>query len=149
MKTAKLSINLSSAEGKLKAIYVDIGKMVHEIYRHGGTLGGDFDEKYNSILEAEAKIADIKTRIELAKGNMLCPHCDSITKVGSVFCPKCGFNYGEDCHDAPSDVPRPATIANVDDDDIWEEEVIGKVCNLCQYENHPSERFCLSCGRAL
>ncbi|MCL2350427.1 MAG: zinc ribbon domain-containing protein, partial [Defluviitaleaceae bacterium] len=92
IKTTKLTISLSNEEGKLKHIYTEIGKSVHEIYKHGGSLGALFDDKYKEILEAEAKIADLRTRLEIAKGVVICPKCGCTSKRGSSFCPKCGEN---------------------------------------------------------
>jgi len=163
LKTTKLNINLSSEEGKLKAIYVDIGKSVHEFYRHGGSLGGVFDEKYQKILEAEAKIADIKSRLEIAKGIIVCSRCEMQAKRGSAFCPKCGQSLEDnDAGDTyrgehPSPEVGRDTLARGDcgkeSAAMAEHETppmfIGKICNLCSYENEPTERFCLSCGRAL
>ena len=56
IKSTKLSIDLSSEESRLKSIYVDIGKKVHEIYTYGGSLGKFFDEKYGELKECENKI---------------------------------------------------------------------------------------------
>ncbi|MCL2752559.1 MAG: zinc ribbon domain-containing protein [Defluviitaleaceae bacterium] len=150
VKTAKLSINLSSEESKLKAIYLDIGKSVHEIYKHGGGLGEIFDAKYQQILESEAKISDIKSRIEVAKGIVTCPKCETNTKRGSAFCPKCGENLsGEEIvQDFSPPIIEEVILEAVPQTQVAPQN-IGKICNLCSYENDATERYCLSCGRVL
>ncbi|MCL2575925.1 MAG: zinc ribbon domain-containing protein [Defluviitaleaceae bacterium] len=152
LKTTKLSINLSNEEGKLKAIYNDIGKAVHEIYKHGGTLGAMFDDKYKMIVEQEAKIADIRNRLEIAKGVVICPKCDTNSKRGSSFCQRCGesLSGAEEYvvvseatatdHRLPLQEPQQQQIPS---------QPTGKICNVCSATNDPFERFCLSCGRAL
>ena len=95
IKTTSLSIKLSSEEANLKSIYTDIGRAVHEIYKHGGSLGALFDEKFMLILETEAKIADLKTKLEIAKGTVTCSRCAATSKRGSAYCPKCGAELVE------------------------------------------------------
>ena len=144
IKTASLSIKLSSEESGLKSIYTDIGRAVHDIYKHGGSLGGLFDEKYAQIVEAEAKIAELKEKIEIAKGTITCGRCKTTSKRESAFCQKCGEGLGEiTITDAPSAPAQP--VSQVPPPSAQ----IGKICNVCGSSNGSSDRFCLSCGRIM
>jgi len=93
LKTTKLNMNLSTEEGKLKSLYLEIGKKVHEIYQYGGSLGTYFDEKYLEILTAERKISEMKEQISAIKGVRNCPKCGKSAERESEFCPKCGMRF--------------------------------------------------------
>jgi len=168
LKTTKLTMDLSAEEGKLKALYHDIGKKVHEIYSYGGTLGEYFDKRYQDILEHQRKIDDLREALDIAKGVKTCPKCGKTSPRTSVFCPKCGEGMadvpeitadtvGAASGGPPSDLtdtpyvgascarphpepytPPPSQIPPA-----------GKLCNVCGNTNDPTDRFCLSCGRIL
>jgi len=156
IKSASLNIKLSGAESDLKGIYTDIGRAVHEIYKHGGSLGSLFDEKYEKILETEAKIAELKVKLEIAKGTVTCGRCAATSKRGSAFCPKCGegLDGGE-----PAPPPRDSEtsvgiVGQTHSDDVAIPNTpppapVGRVCNVCGTNNDVGDRFCLSCGRIM
>ncbi|MDR0272972.1 MAG: zinc ribbon domain-containing protein [Clostridiales bacterium] len=89
-KKAKLNMSLSTEESKLKSLYTEIGKKVHEIYQYGGSLGKFFDEKYVEILTLERSIAEMKEQIGIIKGVRTCTKCGNNIVITSDFCPKCG-----------------------------------------------------------
>lgn len=159
IKTTKLTLNLSSEEGKLNALYTEIGKKVHEIYSYGGSIGEFFDAKYQEILEQQNKINDIKTALDLAKGVRTCPKCGKGSPRTSVFCPKCGENMGE-AVDAEAQTAEPAFASHVEknapthngpkkEEFVKEENKRVKNCSICGSTNDEADRFCLSCGRIL
>ena len=135
IKTTKLSMDLSGEENALKNIYLDIGKKVREVYSYGGSLGEFFDGKYAEIVRAEARIADIKGRINLAKGRKNCPKCGFAADKEAEFCPKCGSGFAE-----ATRAPQP---------EAPEKKIEGKICPICGENNGPAEKFCLVCGRML
>ncbi|MDR2939137.1 MAG: zinc ribbon domain-containing protein [Clostridiales bacterium] len=151
LKSVKLSMSLAGEEDKLKSIYSEIGKKVHEIYAYGGTLGAFFDEKYAEILQCEKQIKELKELIEASKGTMLCPNCSKSISDSAVFCPKCGYKMvgadkivvetpvkpvEEEIPAAPL-TPEPRT------------EPVSKVCSACGHVNSDEDKFCLACGRNL
>jgi len=91
LKTTKLSMSLSSEEGNLRNLHLEIGRKVHEIYQYGGSLGKFFDEKYMEIETCERKITEIKEQIGIIKGIRECPKCGKKVERTSEFCPKCGI----------------------------------------------------------
>jgi len=145
IKSTKLTINLASEEDKLKALYQEIGKKVHEIYIYGGTLGSAFDENIKLVEAQQEKIRDIKSRIDAVKGTKPCVKCGRTMDKNADFCPKCGQKNG----DAPysEDIPEP----NESPLPVFNEEpaVKMKICGLCGKENEIDSKFCLHCGRAL
>lgn len=164
IKTTSLSIKLSSEESSLKTIYQDIGKSVHEIYKHGGSLGALFDGKYEEILECEARIREIRERLEIAKGTVTCSRCGATSKRGSAFCPKCG--EGLEGAVAVAEPPKAAEVVSVPNapsvpnalgDSPLERGTVpvvppapsGKVCGQCGTGNDAGERFCISCARII
>jgi len=159
IKTTKLTLNLSSEEGKLNALYMEIGKKVHEIYSYGGSIGEFFDAKYQEILEQQNKINDIKTALDLAKGVRTCPKCGKGSPRTSVFCSKCGESMGE-AAEAEAENAEPVAAYTIDnqapplnspkiEEPVKEEVKQVKSCGICGSVNNIADRFCLSCGRIL
>jgi len=147
LKSTKLSLSLASEEDKLKQIYMEIGKKVHEIYQYGGTLGKFFDEKYGEIQKTEAGIQALKNQMDTIKGVKTCPKCGASVDRDAGFCPKCGVQMdaipsaaAAAAPDTPPAIPAPAIPA------LKRETVI---CRNCQSENEPGSKFCLTCGRLL
>ncbi|MCL2574563.1 MAG: zinc ribbon domain-containing protein [Defluviitaleaceae bacterium] len=152
IKTTKLTLDLSGEESKLKTLYTEIGKKVHEIYSYGGSLGEYFDQRYQDILEHQRKINELREALDIAKGVKTCPKCGKTSPRASVFCPKCG--------EGMTDVPEK-TAEGTQVTDFAPQEMppippsqvppkpTTKRCNVCGSSNDPHDRFCLSCGRIL
>jgi len=146
LKSTKLSLTLASEEDKLKQIYMEIGKKVHEIYQYGGSLGKFFDEKYAEIQKAEAGIQDLKNQMDVIKGVKTCPKCGAGAERGAGFCPKCGVPL-DTAASVPASAPViPEPAAKPDPPPPKRETLI---CRNCQSENEPGSKFCLTCGRLL
>jgi hypothetical protein len=145
LRTTKLSMTLASEEDRLKAIYMDIGKKVHEIYQYGGSLGKFFDEKHKEITDVESKITDIKNQLDMAKGLKSCPKCGKSIDKNADFCPKCGLRL------EGSPPPADELLAKEALERAEEESRAPKmrICAACRAENEPGTKFCLKCGRML
>jgi uncharacterized protein (UPF0212 family) len=144
LKTTKLSMSLASEEDRLKGIYYDIGKKVHEIYMYGGALGKFFDDKYKEIVDAEDKIAEIKNQIDMAKGLKSCPKCGKSIEKNAGFCPKCGLKLDSAF---ACETPAEPDVNMVDQTQCAASEK--KICIACHAENELGTKFCLKCGRML
>ena len=146
VKTTKLSFNLSSEKDKLKALYMEIGKKVHEIYIYGGSLGAAFDDKIK-VLDAQVeKIKNLEAQINLVKGNKDCAKCGKTMERNAEFCPKCGQKSGETvsaAKTAPAEAPAPKVSVEP------APAPAVKVCSLCEKENTLDSKFCFHCGRVL
>ena len=157
IKSTKLTLDLSSEESKLKALYMDIGKKVHEIYSYGGSLGDFFDKRYQDILEHQRKIDDLREALDIAKGVKTCPKCGKTSPRTSVFCPKCGEGMTDVPEMTEETAPRRQAAADADavpdpappSHAPPQANPKSKICNVCGKTNDPTDRFCLSCGRIL
>lgn len=150
-KSAKLNMNLSSAEGSLKNMYYDIGKKVHEIYLAGGSLGEWFDEKYYEILETEKKIFEIRDELDRIKGVRKCSRCEKSADRTAEFCPKCGMRF-EPIYDTDATEPHGAELVSAhvfQGTEVIKEPTSSKKCRVCGSQNEASTKFCLSCGRII
>ncbi len=164
LKSVKLSVNLANEEDKLKSIYYEIGRKVHEIYAYGGTLGTFFDEKYLEITESEKRIKELKEQIENSKGTKLCPNCSRSISDSAVFCPKCGhkLTFEESKTETPAAEIKPEikpenkqeikiepTPVDIEEkpENLANSDI--KTCSACGHLNSSSDRFCLACGRNL
>ena len=111
IKNTKLSIELSSKEDKLKDLYIEVGKKVHEIYSYGGNIGEFFDSKYKEMLSIQEEIKLIKTKMAQNKNDNInndiddiintnnnfnnneykfCNFCGEKNNIENNFCLKCG-----------------------------------------------------------
>lgn len=159
VKSTKLTMNLNTEEEKLKQIYIEIGKKVHEIYAYGGSLGKAFDEKYKEIVKQEEIVEQIREEMNRVKGMKECPKCGGAMEKGAEFCIKCGNKLGSDKEGAlpeknikEATVSEPVTEPEPDVKETEKEtEVIkeSKLCNVCGKENFIEDKFCLYCGRML
>ncbi|MBE6012748.1 double zinc ribbon domain-containing protein [Anaeropeptidivorans aminofermentans] len=157
VKNTKLNLDLANEEEKLKLIYIEIGKKVHEIYAYGGSLGEYFDEKYRQVVESQSNINSIKEKIEVLKGVKTCTGCGRQIDKKHIYCPHCGASMaGAETYkpEAPQDINKinepeiipPEIIAPEKPQEAKEEY---KVCASCGEKNPPQGRFCLGCGRIL
>jgi len=177
LKSTKLSLALASEEDKLKQIYTEIGKKVHEIYQYGGSLGKFFDEKYLEIQKTEAGIQSLRDQMDTVKGVRTCSKCGASVERTAGFCPKCGAQMDlaasvpaarepavrPDPPVKPDPPVRPDPVVNaapaVRPDSAVNPAPPGnpppvprqekKICRNCQAENEPGSKFCLTCGRLL
>jgi len=142
LKSTKLSLALASEEDKLKQIYMEIGKKVHEIYQYGGSLGKFFDEKYMEIKQTETAILDIKHQMNMLRGVKSCGKCGSSIDRNAEFCPKCGFQLDI----SPGVTPAEQQSIPVPETPPAKNSVI---CPNCKAENESGSKFCLTCGRMI
>jgi len=153
IKSARLSINLASEEDRLKTLYTEIGKKVHEIYAYGGTLGAAFDENIAAVELQQEKINDLKNKIDAVKGTKSCAGCGKTMDRGAEFCPKCGRRTGEPREIKKDREPYAANAGAAPDDppvtDPAPSAVPVKTCGLCGKENEADSKFCFHCGRVL
>ena len=145
LKSTKLSLALASEEDKLKQIYMEIGKKVHEIYQYGGSLGKFFDEKYSDIKQTETAILDLKHQMNMIKGVKSCGKCGASIDRNAEFCPKCGFQLDKTTSAPPPEQQQP--IPEKPPETIPEKNSI--ICRNCQAENDTGSKFCLTCGRMI
>ncbi|MCL2703149.1 MAG: zinc ribbon domain-containing protein [Defluviitaleaceae bacterium] len=176
LKSTKLTLDLSGEEAKLKNLYIDIGKKVHEIYMYGGSLGKFFDEKYEELMECERKIDILRKDLDNAKGNRTCSKCGKTVSFTSEFCPKCGTNL-----EARAEIQEPRMIETSYRNEIRSESpevsyitpvaappapppihtavppaareitpgAVSRQCQICGRDNAAENKFCFSCGRIL
>jgi len=152
-KNAKLSINLASEEEKLKSIYNEIGKKVHEIYIYGGSLGTAFDDKIKLAEAQQEKINDLRNRIDAVKGTKTCVSCGKTMEKNAEFCPKCGHHSGEPVvrnktAEEYVQFPDEPVVTDVQNPPAAPGPGV-KVCPICGRQNEDGVRFCYHCGRVL
>ena len=149
IKSTKLSINLASEEEKLKNLYTEIGKKVHEIYIYGGALGAAFDEHIKLVEAQRDKISELKNRIDAVKGTKTCVKCGRTMDRAAEFCPKCGQRSADAPYSAePEALGEPAAEPPAGNQTAEAGPPV-KVCALCGKENENNAKFCFHCGRVL
>jgi len=168
LKSTKLTMDLAGEESKLKAIYIEIGKKVHEIYTYGGSLGKFFDERYQELLDCENRIDALRKELDEAKGSRTCAKCAKTVSYSAEFCPKCGTKVNEAADPGRTYSPpmietsagyEPQKHREVEAPERYEyvepapsgepAAAKEKKCQICGRENAAENKFCFSCGRIL
>ncbi len=85
----KLSYSVHETEGKIKAVYAEMGKKIYDACKAGGEAP-EFAESVEKIDKMYEEIAELKTKIAELKESVQCEQCGEYAKAGSKFCPKCG-----------------------------------------------------------
>ncbi len=111
-KTAeKVKINnaISSAESKMKAAYVEIGKKYEEVF--AGNYGEEFADLINEIAELKSSIEVSRAELAAVDNAQICEKCGKYVQKGQKFCPNCGAEQPEPVEEAPAAEEAPAETA--------------------------------------
>ncbi|MDR1066656.1 MAG: zinc ribbon domain-containing protein [Clostridiales bacterium] len=138
LKTTKMNMQISSEEGKLNDVYIEIGKKVSDIYCCGGSIGGGFDELYKKIKEIEDRIQELNRIIEETKGEKTCAGCGETISREVKFCPKCGQKTQEGAVEGTTENSNGAEPNGKTTDK--------KICVVCGAESDAGNTFCSACG---
>jgi RNA polymerase subunit RPABC4/transcription elongation factor Spt4 len=107
----KLNMNINSEEDKIKALTVEIGKLVVEKFKAGETLAPELAEKCTVISEIEETIKGLREKIREVKNIRICESCGAELERTITFCPKCGAKQPEIvpvAPEAPKGIPCPS-----------------------------------------
>ena len=84
----KLKSQKNSAKKELNEIYLELGKAYYEKFKDAPAE--EDAEKFEKIIAAEEKIADLEAQIRAIKGITICPSCGEENAAGKKFCGGCG-----------------------------------------------------------
>lgn len=146
LRKAKIKYSLHQEDEKLKKIYVDIGKKVHEIYAYGGSLGKYFDQKYLEIQKLELNINELDSQFENNKDIIICKVCKNKNPLISDYCGKCGSRLkGLNTKDDLPNKEIKKVQESLNKSSLYAEVL----CKYCGSSNRTDNKFCLQCGRSL
>lgn len=123
----RLNSQISEEEKQLSNYYYQLGKQFYSV--HTADCEDDFKPLFNSILEAEKKIEEMKKQVQDLKGVQICVKCGAEVDRSASFCSSCG-----------EPVPKTA---------VPEEVYNTVVCDKCGAKNKKGNRFCTYCGYPL
>jgi ribosomal protein L32 len=89
MERVRIKNEISKAESKLNAAYIEIGKKYEEIYGNRGE--GEFAELLAQIAQSKASIAVSRAELAAVDSAAVCDNCGKYVQEGQRFCPHCGF----------------------------------------------------------
>ena len=89
MERVRIKNDISKAESKLNAAYIEIGKKYEEIYGNRGE--GEFAELLAQIAQAKASVAVSRAELAAVDSAAVCDNCGKYVQEGQRFCPHCGF----------------------------------------------------------
>jgi len=167
---AKLNMQISSEEDKIKNKYIEIDKLYYELF--SSSPDEKFAEFCASITESKNKIDDLKKQILEIKGVKKCSNCGAEIDFSAAFCSACGNKVINDentttdnaaennetsentesdqtntCSESVEVAETSNISANVDDPQNVESEV--SLCPSCNNTVSADNAFCTSCGTKL
>ncbi len=86
---ANLKGQIGSCEEVIRKNYLELGKAYYVAHKE------EENEYIQAIGDAQKAIADLRCRIRVLKGTLLCAECGEELPAGTVFCPKCGRKVEE------------------------------------------------------
>ncbi len=101
-----LQVQVGKCESQIKKAYEEIGKAYFEA--HADEQGGDYEEQFTVIKDAQKKIGQLKAEIEEKKNcgedvtdadeksvniEKICPICGRSVPEESAFCSICGHQF--------------------------------------------------------
>lgn len=87
-EVAKLNSMVNDEEKRIESAYLQIGKTYCEL--HKDNYEEAFAADMESIVAANAKIAELKKQIQDVKGVVICAKCGAEVATGAAFCSACG-----------------------------------------------------------
>lgn len=90
VEIAKLNINISTEEDKIKNLYLKIGENTYAKYRSGNEIDTDLIADCEKIEEHQKVLDSLKAKILELKNMKLCTSCGEDVQNSALFCPKCG-----------------------------------------------------------
>lgn len=124
----KSKFEIAEKEDKIEEIFLNMGRIVYEMYKKGENVGEVFEKEAEKVDHLNKEIDEMERKILSNKGLKECNKCGKIISVDSHFCPKCG-----------SEQIEIQIIKN-------EEMRNKKVCNNCNAICNDEDEFCENCG---
>ncbi len=124
--TTKINMQISQDEGRITAIYTEIGKRFFDLNVQNPPE--EYADKFSEIAQLREKIAAAKAQVQQIKGTKICTACGAEIPANVAFCGSCGAKAPE--APAPVVVEAPATV----------------FCPACGKEEASSVSFCSGCG---
>lgn len=88
VERVKIKNDISKAESKINAAYIEIGKKYEDIYGNRGEA--EFAELLAQVAEARAAIAVSRAELASLESASVCANCGKYVQAGQRFCPNCG-----------------------------------------------------------
>lgn len=96
-KEAKIRMKMNEDKGKIKDLYVEIGKHIYQKYIENGIMPKDKEvaEFCTNIDELSNGIEKALDELLVLKGKRICENCHTEIDVNVKFCPSCGTEQPE------------------------------------------------------
>ncbi|MGF7048414.1 RNA polymerase subunit RPABC4/transcription elongation factor Spt4 [Paenibacillus sp. DS2015] len=125
---AKINIQISSEEDKIKNSYHELGKLYYE--RFHGAPDEDFQLLCDEVTASLQVIESSRLQIRSIKGVKICSNCGAENPLDTSFCGSCGTKVEEE---------QPQM-------DIAEDELQQLHCSQCASVISADSVFCITCG---
>ena len=87
---AKLGFAINEIEGKIKDIYVELGKILYNEHKDGSEFESDINEKCVQIDDLYGEIMVLNEKVAEIKNTVICSNCGEHNVMDNVFCGNCG-----------------------------------------------------------
>lgn len=95
VEVTKLNLNIGTEEDKIKKLYVDMGRMVYELYLNGDEVSSVLVDNCEKVGNHEKAIQELRQKILQLKNMKACQECGSEIEMDFEYCPRCGGRQEE------------------------------------------------------
>ena len=115
MERMRIKNEISKAESRINAAYIEIGKKYEDIYGNRGEV--EFAELLAQVAQAKASIAVSRAELAAVDSAAVCDNCGKYVQEGQRFCPHCGFKQEkpEDVETVAAEVVEETAAAAADE----------------------------------
>ncbi len=131
IEDTKSKMAISEKENQIEDVYIEMGKIVYDMYKQGEDVGEKFREEAEKVDILKKEIEEINMKILANKGLKTCSDCGKIISKDNHFCPNCGN--------------KQVNIEVVEE----EKSEAQKICPNCNMICEEDAKFCTGCGAEL
>ncbi|MCQ2436776.1 MAG: zinc ribbon domain-containing protein [Clostridia bacterium] len=129
VEVGRLNGELKREKANLEKLFTALGRASYALYT--GETDQSPDAEAEAVKASLERIAALEEKINIARGNRVCPNCGAAMPAGNAFCSACGSKMPEIVVPQPEPAPAPAAPEK-------------EFCPNCGTPR--KDRFCIMCG---
>lgn len=94
VEVTKLKMEAAEVEKDVSATLEGLGRLVYDGRKSGQDVSALTEECITKIDELNAKVAELRKKIDEYNNILRCPQCQAVNTDDSLYCKKCGTKLG-------------------------------------------------------